>query len=262
MLNRMHLQSENSLWFEHLSTGKQAALCLFCFPYAGGSANVYRPWQRYMPANIDMCLVHLPGRGRRIGEQPFNCMKTLVSTLADQIPQKPEYAYAFYGHSMGAVIGFELARELRMRYGTEPAALFLSGRRAPHVPRVYPVSFDLPEDQFIAELRRLNGTPEGVLADPRLLDLFLPLLRADFQVIEAYEYEIQRRLSCPITAYGSLHDVAASIQEMQVWQEHTVAEFQMRLFPGGHFFIQEESNVDFLETFGRDVLATVEAIGA
>lgn len=256
----MYLHSENSRWFEHLSTGKQAELCLFCFPYAGGSANVYRSWKRYVPPLVDICLVHLPGRGSRIGERPFTSMKALVSAIADQIPKMPQYAYAFYGHSMGAVISFELARELRVRYGTEPAALFLSGRRAPHVPRPYPASFDLPEDQFIAELRRLNGTPEEVLADARLLELFLPLLRADFQVIEAYEYQVQTRLSCPITVYGSLRDVAASIHDMQMWQEHTVAEFQMRLFRGSHFFIQEANNADFLKAFERDVSATLDAL--
>jgi medium-chain acyl-[acyl-carrier-protein] hydrolase len=255
----MQLDSDNSRWFEHLSTGKKPAICLFCFPYAGGSANVFRSWQRRMPPEVDLCLVHLPGRGRRVGEQPFTCMKALVNAVADQISYEIQQPYAFYGHSMGAVIAFELACELRVRHGAKPAALLLSGRRAPHVPRSSPPSFDLPEDQFIAELRRLNGTPEEVLADRRLLDVFLPLLRADFQVIESYQYQVQTPLACPITVYGSLHDVAASIQEMQMWQDHTVAEFQMRLFPGSHFFIQEEDNSDFVETFGRDVLATLDA---
>jgi len=207
-----------------------------------------------------MCLVHLPGRGKRIGEPPFTCMKALVNAIADQIQREPRCPYAFYGHSMGAVISFELARELRLRYGTEPAALFLSGRRAPHVLRSTAPSFDLPDDQFIAELRRLNGTPEEVLSDRKLLDLFLPLLRADFQVIEAYRYQVQARLSCPMTVYGGLQDIDVSVQDLQMWQEHTVAEFQMRLFPGGHFFIQEVNSPDFLKTLGRDVSATLDTL--
>ena len=204
-----------------------------------------------------MCLVQLPGRGARIGEPPFTCMKALVNAIADQIDRERRCPYAFYGHSMGATIGFELACELRRRYGTEPAALFLSGRRAPHVPRSTPQSFDLPDDQFIAELRRLNGTPEEVLSDRKLLELFLPLLRADFQVVEQYRYQVQARLSCPITVYGGLQDVDVSVQDLQMWQEHTVAEFQMRLFSGGHFFIQEVNNPDFLQALGRDVSATL-----
>jgi medium-chain acyl-[acyl-carrier-protein] hydrolase len=257
----MDHQSElNSRWFEHLSPGKSTGLCLFCFPYAGGSANVFRSWQRHFVSEVDLCLVHLPGRGRRIGEPPFTSMNALVDAIADQIHQELRCPYAFYGHSMGAVIGFELARVLRLRHGTEPAALFLSGRRAPRVPRSTPASFDLPDEQFIAELRRLNGTPAEVLQDSNLLELFLPLLRADFQVSEAYQYQTGNRLSCPMTVYGGLRDVVASVQDLQKWQEHTTAAFQLRLFPGGHFFIQEPNNSDFLKTFGQDVSAVLDTL--
>ncbi|MGZ7050591.1 MAG: thioesterase II family protein, partial [Candidatus Angelobacter sp.] len=114
----------------------------------------------------------------------------------------------------------------------------------------------------IAELGRLNGTPAEVLADRKLLELFLPLLRADFQVIEAYQYQSQDRLSCPATVYGGVKDAEVSLQDLQKWQEHTAAEFQLRLFPGSHFFIQDANNAGFLKTFARDVSAILNTSSA
>lgn len=149
------------LWFESHFSVSRPSLRLFCFPYAGGNAQAFRGWQRYFLPDIDLCLVHLPGRGKRIDEPMFTRLDLLVQTVADLITSEPQPPYALFGHSMGALISFELARELRRRHFVSPRRLFVSGRGAPtgasrEVPR-----FNLPEEAFIGEVRRLNGTPRN-----------------------------------------------------------------------------------------------------
>src|SRR5215510_3567397 len=183
-------------WVEHLSPIKDGALRMFCFPYAGGSTHGFRNWQRLFPSEVDICLVHLPGRGKRIGEPPFTRLKPLVETIADIIFSESSDAFVFYGHSMGALISFELAREMRRRHSIGPRQLFLSGRGAPTAPSCEGPTFNLPHDEFIAELRRLNGTPPELLDVPDARELFLPLLRADFELVDTYRYEPEAPLSC------------------------------------------------------------------
>ena len=128
------MKKSQSMWFENLPEGKDGALRLYCFPYAGGSAQVYRGWQRHFAPQAALSLARLPGRATRIGEAPFKQYKPLVNALADAIIPELPPAFAFWGHSMGALISFELARELRRRGQPAPLALFLSGRGAPQIP--------------------------------------------------------------------------------------------------------------------------------
>ena len=165
--------NSNLLWFEHLSRGQAPSLRLFCFPYAGGASEIYRRWQRWFPEQIDLCLVHLPGRGKRLKEQAFTQTIPLVKAIADRMAPETDVPYALYGHSMGATIAFELAHELIRRGCASPQHLFVSGRRAPQCPRTEPITFNLPHDEFIAELRKLNGTPSEVLENPELIELFM-----------------------------------------------------------------------------------------
>jgi surfactin synthase thioesterase subunit len=249
----------NTLWFEHLSRAPQPALQLFCFPYAGGSAQVFRPWQRHLPAHVDLCLVNLPGRGKRMSEPLVTDLVSLVKTIADVFPDEIRGPYALFGHSMGACISFELAHELRRRQKTSPVHLFASGRRAPQVPDTDPVIFNLPHDEFIAELRKLNGTPKELLEHSELMELFLPVIRADFQMNETYEYDPEEPLSIPITAYGGLQDRDVPAETIRAWQELTSSTFKMRMLPGDHFFIQNRSFPDLL---ARDVLEVVHNLPA
>ena len=250
MTNRW--QDSNSVWFESLSRGHPPALRLFCFPYAGGSGQTFRTWQRYFPSEVDLCLVHLPGRGRRFDERPFTRMNLLVDTIASHIEGKLPCPFAFYGHSMGALISFELARELRRRCGIEPVQLFLSGQGAPHLRPTGPATFGLSQDEFIVKLRELNGTPQELLEDAELTELILPILRADFEIVETYEYQPGACLSCPITVYGGLQDKEVPVGNLREWKEHSPAQFKVRLFPGAHFFI-DASSVRFLEVLRLDI---------
>lgn len=210
---------------------------LFCFPYAGGSALIYRGWEAGLPAEVEVCPVQLPGRGNRLREPPFRRMQPLAADAARSLRPLFDKPFAFFGHSMGAALAFEIARLLRADSGPRPSHLFISGRQAPQFPPTAPPTHDLPEPEFIEELRRLNGTPPEVLNEPELMRLMLPLLRADFEVVETYAYREEPPLDIPFSVYGGVRDEEVSREELEGWCEQTSASCRLRLFPGEHFFI-------------------------
>jgi medium-chain acyl-[acyl-carrier-protein] hydrolase len=161
-----------------------------------------------------------------------------------------------FGHSMGAIISFELARELRRRHFTAPRRLFLSGRGAPTVASREQPIFNLPEESFIEEVRRLNGTPQELLDCPESRQLLLPVFRADFEMVDTYDYHPEEPLSCPITAYGGLQDTDVPVESLRAWKEQTSASCNYRVFAGDHFFIHD-SDAGFVDLFRRDVLSTL-----
>ncbi len=223
-------------WLAYHQPAPRAALRLFCFPYAGGSAFIYRSWAESFPLPVEVCPVQLPGRGSRIGEAPFTQMPRLVETLAREMRPWLDKPFAFFGHSMGAIISFELARLLRGEGAPKPAHLFLSARPAPETPRTHPPTYNLPDAEFREELRRLNGTPREVLEHPELMEVVLPLLRADFELIQTYAYQPEPPLDCSISAFGGLQDCIER-DDLQGWRRQTNAGFSLRMFPGDHFFI-------------------------
>lgn len=252
--------SSHALWFEHLLPAQKRDFQLFCFPYAGGNAQIFRHWQRRFSPDVDICLVHLPGRERRIGEPPFTRLTSLVEALADAMEPQLHRPLAFYGHSMGSLISFELAHELHRRYGIAPVAIFLSGHGAPPTSRTEPPSFTLSDEEFMARLEKYNGTPRELLHDPEAREFFLPLLRADFAVVDSYEYVPGPPLPCPITAYGGLQDPGVSVEHLQAWHKHTSATCKTRMFAGDHFFLQTCAT-DFVTILRRDVLASMNSAG-
>lgn len=215
----------------------KAALRLFCFPYAGGGATIFRTWPDGLPTDIEVCAIQLPGRGGRLREPPFTRMEALAGALAKALGSQFDRPFAFFGHSMGATIAFELARALRKDGQTGPLHLFVSGRHAPQFPDTEPPGYDLPEAQFIEKLRQLNGTPGEVLEQPELMRLMIPLLRADFELIQTYKFSPGLPLGCPITAFGGLEDHDVTEERLRGWQEQTTASFRSRMFEGNHFFL-------------------------
>ena len=226
-------------WLAHYRPSSRASLRLFCFPYAGGSAAIYRNWSESLPWQVEVCPVQLPGRGSRIREALLTQMPDLVENVAKDLSTYLDKPFAFFGHSMGAIIGFELARLLRQQGAPEPVHLFVSGRSAPQTPCERPHTYDLPEQEFVEELRQMNGTPEEVLEDPELRQFMLPLLRADFEVIQTYTYLDQPPLTCSITAFGGLNDNEVPRDSLEGWREQTTKAATLRLFPGDHFFINK-----------------------
>lgn len=214
-----------------------ARLRLFCLPYAGGNAFIFRSWAEHLPPHVEVYSVQLPGRGSQLRRPAFTRLPAMVDFLEQGIGPLLDQPFAFFGHGMGALIGFDLARRLRAARGLRPAGLFVSGRRAPQIEAGEPVTFDLPEDEFVAELRRLNGTPREVLEHPELLQLMLPVLRADFELCQTYSYAAAAPFDCPIFAFGGLQDEDVPREHLEAWREQTTSSFSLRMFPGDHFFL-------------------------
>lgn len=224
-------------WLSYPKPNPRARLRLFCFPYAGGGALIFRAWPESLPETVEVCSVQLPGRGARMTEPLFTHLSPLLQTLVEAILPCMDRPFAFFGHSMGALISFELARYLREQFGLEPACLFVSGRGAPHLPNAGPAIHTLPEAQFLEELRLLNGTPKEVLENVELRKLIVPLLRADFAVCETYQYVDGPPLNCPLFAFGGCQDRGVGRDDLEAWHQQTDRSFRLWMFPGDHFFL-------------------------
>jgi medium-chain acyl-[acyl-carrier-protein] hydrolase len=223
-------------WITYYKPNPHARLRLFCFPYAGGGTAVFRTWVDRMPDTVEVCPVQLPGRETRVMEAPFNRLSTLVRAAAQALLPYLEKPFAFFGHSMGALVSFELARQLRREHDLAPAHLFVSGRWPPQMLDRSDPTYDLPDAQFMKELHSLNGTPKKVLEHPALMALMLPMLRADFEVCQTYGYVDEPPLNCPLTVFGGLQD-EPDRKSLDTWREQTTASFSLRMLPGDHFFL-------------------------
>lgn len=211
---------------------------LICFPYAGGGASVFRNWvDNEFLADIEVCAVQLPGRETRITESPVGDVRRLVHMLCEALEPYLDRPFAFFGHSIGALVSFELAREFRRMRGIEPSHLFVSGCPAPHLSDSERIC-DLPEDEFLERVGRFNGTPPEVLNHPELMQLMLPTLRADFSLRDRYVYREEPPLSCPIIAFGGISDKHVNGDVLGSWRQHTCERFQLWLFQGDHFFLR------------------------
>lgn len=226
-------------WFPAWRWNPRSRLRLFCFPYAGGGSLVFRSWRDSIPEEVDLCPVQLPGRENRMREPAFRSLAPLVEELAEVIPPLLDLPFAFLGHSMGALVGFELARCLRRKGVREPRHLIVSGASAPHLDRIEPPVHHLEDDALIERMRSMKGTREEVFENKGLIQLLLPLIRADFAVWETYVFRQQPPLNCPITAFGGADDEYASPERLTEWKIHTTASFRMEILPGDHFFLEK-----------------------
>ncbi|HRW05161.1 MAG TPA: alpha/beta fold hydrolase [Caldilineaceae bacterium] len=238
-----HTEQAINSWLRISHPKPQASLRLFCLPYAGGAASLYRAWHQLVPTDIEVCAVQLPGRENRIREQPFTDVGELVQALIPNLLPHLDRPFAFFGHSMGSLIVYELAQQLRQQMGQSPTHLFVSGRRAPFLPASEASLHTLPTDEaFLTELqRRYNNIPAVMFEDADLRNLFVPLLRADFTLVERYQCRIITPLPCPIVAFGGESDSRTSGADLMAWQELTQDAFNLHLLPGGHFYLNEHT---------------------
>ncbi|MCP5425330.1 MAG: thioesterase [Gammaproteobacteria bacterium] len=226
---------------------------LFCFPYAGGNGTVFRKWPEFLPPFVEVWALRLPGRETRLQESPHNNMNALLDDLERALIPFLDLPFAFFGHSMGTIVAFDLTRRFLAKQIVSPKHLFLSGRRAPQIPDPDPPIHDLPENEFWEEIRRLNGSPEEVLQHEELKALVGPTLRADFKLIETWRYQGgSMALPMPISIFGGSRDPKTSPAELQAWEVHTRSAFQLHMIEGDHFFLNNAQS-ELLSLIGREL---------
>ncbi len=211
---------------------------LFCFPYGGGSSNTFDEWEMYLPHVVEVAKVELPGRRLRFGEPPFKRMEPLLDALHKPMLELAEVPILLFGHSMGALIAFEMARRLQQTgEHYTPIALFVSAQKSPQLRQEEDAISKLPQAEFLARLNELNGMPPEVLANSELLELLLPTIRADFELTENYRYARGPKLLCPVTAFCGALDRGAPASVMQKWKNMTTEDFRLLELEGDHFFV-------------------------
>jgi medium-chain acyl-[acyl-carrier-protein] hydrolase len=237
-----------------------AHIRLLCFPHAGGGATAYRDWAEPLGSRIEVAAVQLPGRERRFHEPAYSSLAALLEPLTEALVSRLDLPFALFGHSMGARIAFELARALRRRPVPPPRRLFVSGATAPHLP-VRTAYHQFPDDRLVAKLHDLNGTPIDVLRSGELLQLMLPLLRADLTLAETHPHVPEAPLDCPIRAFAGASDPESPVEEVAAWRVHTRASFRLQVLPGDHFFLRSQRQA-VLAAIRRELLGPGPGPGA
>ncbi|RZM76729.1 thioesterase II family protein [Pseudoalteromonas rubra] len=215
-----------------------AKLRLFCFPYAGGSPAIFMPWSGELHPEVELVLLQFPGRGARMGEPAHIEMQHKVDELLAHQAFLTEKPYVLMGHSLGSRVIFEVTKHLVEQNAPLPLHLIASGSRAPHTGSSKAQTYHLPHDAFIEELYKLNGTPKELLEHKELMELLLPLLRADFQIAECYQAQATA-LPCPITVFHGHDDIDISAEQLHGWQDLSEHKIDIHYFNGGHFFINQ-----------------------
>jgi medium-chain acyl-[acyl-carrier-protein] hydrolase len=210
---------------------------LVCMPHAGSGAFIFRQWPTLLPPGVELVAVELPGRGTRLQEQPLTDLRAAASSLLAEIAEIADQPFALFGHSMGALVAFELALQARGK-NIAPACVFLAGCAAPGWGGRRRNLHLLPDDAFVTELAHLGAMPREVLADAGLRAMVLRILRADMTMAETYLPDPGEKLGCDIIALGGASDSMAQPAGIQQWSNHTSASFTFDAFAGGHFFVQ------------------------
>ena len=253
----MNIQIESNTWFAPPQPKRDAKMRVFFFPYAGGGPAAFAKWCNGLSDSFRLgstrafsgLAVHYPGRGSRHPEPPLTNLLALVENLSQAIHPLLDKPFAFFGHSMGALIAFELTRTLRRKGLAQPNILFISACAAPQLSNPHPQIHHLPDAEFVNELKNLNGIPSEILQNNELMKLSLPTIRADFEMVETYQYQADAPLACPIITLGGTDDSRVSREGLEGWAMHTNDSFESQFFAGGHFFITtaNEAVLKFVE---------------
>jgi medium-chain acyl-[acyl-carrier-protein] hydrolase len=247
-------------WVSCSRPNPEARLRLFFFPYAGAGSTSFNVWTQLFPPEIEIYLVHLPGRDKRISEAPFVRFEPLIESLPNALIPYLDRPFGFFGHSMGGLVSFEVARELRRQHSLLPVHLFVSGRLAPHLPDTRRKLHELPEREFLqATEDRYGALPEAILQDREILQLFLSILRADLTLLETYQYTDEPPLTCPISVFGGSQDHTVTRDELVAWRAQTEARFDLKMFPGDHFFLQN-SRMALAQVINEDLEKSLTAL--
>ena len=226
-------------WLVYPQPNPQASLRIFCFHAAGTSASLFRSWVKYLSPHIELCAVQLPGRENRLREKLLTAMPPTVEILGKELlPHLQELPFALFGHSFGSILAFEFARQLRRHNLPSPVYLFVSGRQPPHFPIRYPLHKKSNQD-LLGCLEQYGGTPEVILKSPALIQLFLPIFRADLTMLETNVYVDEAPFNYPLAAFKSTDDSFVTEEELCQWSKHTHSSFNYQVFYGSHMFLKE-----------------------
>ncbi|MGZ3237415.1 MAG: thioesterase II family protein [Burkholderiaceae bacterium] len=215
-------------------------LRLFCFPYAGGSAAIYHQWPSHVSTDIELLAIQYPGRATRLREPLRKNLNLLLDDIEQAITPLLNKPFAFFGHSMGATVAYELTRRLYAGQKPLPMHLFFSGRSAPHLPAVKPPVHNLPDKEFLESMRNLNGTPAELLEHSELMELMLPIIRTDFQLLETWEHQASPPFNIPVSVFGGLADDGVPLENLDAWAACTTGKMKRHMFPGDHFFLHQQ----------------------
>ncbi|MEO6828780.1 MAG: alpha/beta fold hydrolase [Acidobacteriaceae bacterium] len=215
----------------------EAASRLFCFPHAGGGPMAFFDWPERLGKQVECVCLQYAGRGQRLREQPLVSVGALVREIIAGFERWTDKPFAFYGHSFGGVVAFELARALRSIGLPGPHHLFVGATRPPHLELPFSPIHGLGDKEFVEKVQaRYGGIPAAIYNQPDILEMFLPAMRADFTAYETYRFATGEPLEIPISAFAGKDDAAVLPESLPEWSLHTVAEFDITLLPDGHFF--------------------------
>lgn len=252
-MRQSSLNDPQQRWIQRPAPRTAASLRLFCFPYAGIGASIFRSWAAEFPDNVELCLMQPPGREGRWTEPAFHDVAALADSATEALAAHLTVPFAFYGHSLGALVSFEVVRRLRRQELPLPVHLFVSAHRAPQFPNPHPPMRHLPDHEFIEQIcREYDGIPPAVLENPDLIELMLPSLRADFTAFETYQWNHEAPLALPISAFGGRIDRRVTEAEIGGWRERTNGTFRTQMFDGDHFFLQSRRN-ELIGSIRRDM---------
>lgn len=246
-----------SSWFVIPKPRPQAQLRLFCFPYAGGNTSTYVDWANKLSQEVELVLILPPGRATRIVETAFDDMSALVSDLFDSIIKLLDKPYILLGHSLGSRVAFELLSRLQTEGYSLPEALIASGSRAPHLKKEFKDIWQMSDQEFIDELKILNGTPKAFFDHPELIEFLLPMLRADFKIADLYRAE-KNQLNCSIHVLSGTEDSDIPKHELMAWQDLSLNKITLNYIHGDHFFIDKNPS-DVLSQVNRVLSEIMEA---
>ena len=229
--------------FQVVAKRPSATLTLFCFPYAGAMGFPFQTWPARVPSFVEIQSAQLAGHGARMRE-PLQCgLSEMVDDLFEALSSRLDRPFVFFGHSMGALLAFELARQLRRHQRPLPRVLMVSACCAPELRDRLPRVYDLPDAEFVEEIGRLNGIPTEVLHEPELLAAMLPILRADMTATQTYVCQDEDPLDCPIVCFGGTDDTSIEEETLDAWRRHTTAPFSRQMFCGDHFYTRTAESV-------------------
>lgn len=231
-----------SEWFQVFHPNPTAKLRLICIPYAGGNASMFNSWAKGLPSDIEVISIQLPGRGMRFSTPSYDDMNLLIDGLMKEIPDILNLPYVLFGHSLGSRIGFEIIKRLNAAELKLPLHFIASGSRGPQVEMNEKPIHSLPTEEFLKELKKMNGTSDELLHNSELMNVLMPMLRADFKISETHVSTENTCFNIPLSIFGGADDTKIDLNSLNRWKELFTSLSEITIFPGGHFFIDSHTS--------------------